>query len=73
VNLNPPQPPESTQSRQHSSEVPDAKVQLARATDALAELYQLLEDYAPAWYSERHHKKAESALRVLMKVQETNA
>jgi len=45
-----------------------ARVQLERATDALAELYQLLEDYAPAWYAKHHHQKAESALRVLKKV-----
>jgi hypothetical protein len=72
VNHNHPPPPESIRSRQHSSEVPDAKQQLARATDALAELYQLLEDYAPTWYAEHHHKKAEFALRLLKKLQGTN-
>jgi len=73
VKLTPAQQSELARSRPHSYEGPDAKVQLARATDALAELYQLLEDYAPAWYSEHHHKKAESALRVLKKIPGANA
>jgi hypothetical protein len=25
--------------------------------------YDLLEEYAPAWYPEEHHEKAEAALR----------
>lgn len=29
----------------------------------LRELYDLLEQYAPAWYPERLHKKAESLLQ----------
>jgi hypothetical protein len=28
----------------------------------LEELFQLLEDYAPAWYTEAHHNRAVSAL-----------
>jgi hypothetical protein len=31
--------------------------------DALTDLYGLLEDYAPTWYSQEHRKKAEKALR----------
>jgi hypothetical protein len=73
VKLTPTQQSELTRFRRHSYEGPDAKAQLARATDALAELYQLLEDYAPTWYSEHHHKKAESALRVLKKIPGANA
>jgi hypothetical protein len=68
VTLTPAEQSELTRTRRYPYEVPDANVQLARATDALAELYQLLEDYAPTWYSEQHHKKAESALRALKKV-----
>ena len=73
MKLTPTQQSELTRFRRHSYEGPDAKVQLAQATDALAELYQLLEDYAPTWYSEHHHKKAETALRVLKKVPGANA
>jgi hypothetical protein len=31
--------------------------------EALAELFALLEDYAPSWYTEEHHTRALSALR----------
>ena len=30
--------------------------------DALSELRNLLEEYAPSWYTEKHHRKTESAL-----------
>lgn len=33
-----------------------------RLNDALSELYDLLEQYAPSWYTEEHHLMAESAL-----------
>lgn len=33
--------------------------------DALAELYYLLSDYAPPWYTERHHRKTQNVLRLL--------
>jgi hypothetical protein len=29
----------------------------------LQELYELLEDYSPMWYTERHHNRASAALR----------
>ena len=34
-----------------------------RLVEALSELQSLLEEYAPSWYTEKHHRKAESALR----------
>jgi hypothetical protein len=39
--------------------------QLSRVADALAELYDLLEQYAPVWYTREQHERAESALRLL--------
>jgi hypothetical protein len=33
-----------------------------RLAEALSELQNLLEEYAPSWYTEKHHRKAESAL-----------
>jgi hypothetical protein len=30
--------------------------------EALSELRNLLEEYAPSWYTEQHHRKTESAL-----------
>jgi hypothetical protein len=52
----------------HPNQVLQMKLKLARATDALAELYELLEKYAPTWYTQRHHEKAASALRLVKKV-----
>ena len=31
--------------------------------EVLEELFQLLEDYGPAWYTEKHHNRAVAALR----------
>ena len=33
------------------------------AREVLEELFLLLEDYAPTWYSEEHHNRAIAALR----------
>jgi hypothetical protein len=41
------------------------RLQLTRGAEALAELYELLEEYAPSWYRQQHHERAESALRLL--------
>lgn len=32
--------------------------------EALKMLYDLLEEYAPSWYTEGYHTKAEAALRI---------
>jgi hypothetical protein len=53
---------------QHSNEALEMKLQLARAADVLAELYELLEKYAPTWYTQHHHEKADSVLRLLKKL-----
>ncbi len=36
--------------------------QLANTRAVLEDLFLLLEDYAPAWYTEEHHKRALTAL-----------
>ena len=36
-----------------------------RLAEALEDLYELLEEYAPAWYTQEHREKAEAALRML--------
>ena len=33
--------------------------------EVFRELFNLLEQYAPVWYTEEHHKRAVAALRVL--------
>ena len=37
--------------------------EVLKLPEALKMLYDLLEEYAPAWYTEEHHDKAEAALR----------
>lgn len=32
--------------------------------DVLGELHAMLEEYGPSWYTERHHERAENALRL---------
>jgi hypothetical protein len=44
----------------------DAKgraAEIVRLREALKMLYDLLEAYAPQWYKEEHHDRAEAALR----------
>jgi hypothetical protein len=38
---------------------------LHEVRNLMHELHTLLEDYAPAWYSEQHHSRTELALRQL--------
>jgi hypothetical protein len=37
--------------------------QLASVVEAFRELFNLLEEYAPPWYTEEHHNRAVAALR----------
>jgi len=37
----------------------------AESVDTLAELYQLLNCYAPQWYTKRHYERTTSVLRNL--------
>ena len=36
-----------------------------RLVDALVDLHNLLNEFAPSWYTQEHHTKAESALQLL--------
>ena len=49
---------------QGSHEVPNSKPESTGPKDVLLELYNLLEAYAPPWYTQAHHGRAESALRL---------
>ena len=40
----------------------DQNSERTRLIEALTDLHNLLEEYAPAWYTEEHHHKAEAAL-----------
>jgi hypothetical protein len=39
--------------------------QILELREALKMLYDLLETYAPSWYTEEHHNNADAALRSL--------
>ena len=41
------------------------RIELAGVAEVLRELFNLLEQYAPTWYTEEHHNRAVGALRVL--------
>jgi len=49
------------------NESSEMRLQLTQLADALAELHELLEGYAPTWYTLHHHERAESALRSVKK------
>ena len=46
----------------------EMRLQLRHLANALAEVYELLEDYAPTWYTLRHQERVESALRSAKKL-----
>jgi len=41
--------------------------QCKTVAEAFLELFDLLEEYAPAWYTEEHHNRAIAARRILLK------
>jgi len=43
----------------------DSKLDRASLAEALEQLHRLLEEYAPSWYTRKHHATAEAALRSL--------
>jgi hypothetical protein len=56
--------PDSSELLSYKSET---ELDRTRLVDLLAELQDLLEQYAPAWYTEEHHEKAIAALHPLRK------
>jgi hypothetical protein len=49
--------------QRQKSEAP--QTQLSFVEEAFLELFKLLEQYAPAWYTEEHHNQAAAALLLL--------
>lgn len=49
--------------KEHSQE----SSQFKTVSAAFLELFELLEEYAPSWYTEEHHNRAVAAQRILMK------
>ena len=52
-----------------SSQTIDRQMTRTEVTEVFAELFALLEDYGPAWYSEELHDRAEAALEALQSAQ----
>jgi hypothetical protein len=50
---------------QENADSSKAQLDHARLVEVLSELYTLLEHYAPTWYTQAHHEKAEAALRAV--------
>jgi hypothetical protein len=46
-----------------SDNAKDQSAEIVKLREALKMLYDLLEAYAPHWYTEEHHDRAEAALR----------
>ena len=43
----------------------DERRETTQLKSAILELYNLLESYAPSWYTQKHQNRVESALRSL--------
>jgi len=52
-----------------SSQTIDRQMTKTEATEVFAELFTLLEDFAPTWYSEQLHDRVEAALEALQVAQ----
>ena len=51
-------------------EKPDAfQAQFVFFAEVFSEMFNLLEEHAPLWYTEQHHSRAVAALRVLQESQ----
>jgi hypothetical protein len=53
----------SSSSRLRLGALSEKKHQREKLAKALRKQYDLLESYAPRWYTQRHHERTESALR----------
>jgi hypothetical protein len=45
-------------------EVAELRDNQRELVNALKMLFELLEEYAPSWYTEEHHKQADAALQL---------
>ena len=48
----------------------DRPIKLSQAVETFAQMFELLEDYAPTWYSEELHHRAEAALQYFRSLKE---
>ena len=52
-------------SGRHRKKSDISQMQLSFVAEVFLELFKLLEQYAPGWYTEEQHNRAVAALRVL--------
>jgi len=52
---------------QRSNRVSEMERDRVLLTKAFTEIYELLEEYAPAWYTQEHHERVKAALSLLSK------
>ena len=60
-----PLPPVDVQSARTSRERGFERREVIEARNSLIELFDLLEEYAPMWYTAAHHERALAAIRAL--------
>jgi len=51
----------------HCDEQGTPGIEFTNVAQAFLELFRLLEEYAPVWYTEQHHKNAVVAQRLLVR------
>ena len=51
----------------------DQRASIVEAKEVFSELFNLLEDYAPSWYTEELHDRALAGLETLRRMTETPA
>jgi hypothetical protein len=56
--------PKLAKDRQDDNSIDSADTELPEPIKVLEELFLLLEEYAPTWYTQRHHNRAMAALRL---------
>ena len=52
---------------QRSNSVSEMERDRVLLTKVLTEIYELLEEYAPPWYTEEHHERVKAVLSLLRK------
>jgi len=59
-------------SRTHSNQRETNEMEFTVAARAFLELFHLLEEYAPVWYTEQHHNSALVAQRLIARTIKAN-
>lgn len=63
----------SAQGEVQSDKSKDFRAQSVFTAEVLREFFNLLEEYAPVWYTEQHHDRAVVALCIMESIDETSS